>query len=85
MPRPVPNQQLIASLDVARRQMELEGYGLVANAIEVAFAIRQRGQQQSADLEIFPHPRRRQDGAGAVPAERLHRLSGAGRELGDAS
>ena len=29
MPRPVPNQQLIASLDVARRQMELEGYGLV--------------------------------------------------------
>jgi arginine decarboxylase len=36
-----PNQQLIASLDVARRQMELEGYGLVYNAIEVALAIRQ--------------------------------------------
>jgi len=36
-----PNQQLIASLDVARRQMELEGYGLVANAIEIAMAIRQ--------------------------------------------
>ena len=36
-----PNQQLIASLDVARRQMELEGYGLVSNAIEVAMAIRQ--------------------------------------------
>jgi arginine decarboxylase len=36
-----PNQQLIASLDVARRQMELEGFGLVANAMEVAFAIRQ--------------------------------------------
>jgi arginine decarboxylase len=35
-----PNQQLIASLDVSRRQMELEGYGLVANAMEVAFAIR---------------------------------------------
>ena len=31
-----PNQQLIASLDVARRQMELEGYGLVMNAIEIA-------------------------------------------------
>ena len=31
-----PNQQLIASLDVARRQMELEGYGLVLNAIEIA-------------------------------------------------
>src|SRR3982751_2133481 len=35
-----PNQQLIGSLDVARRQMELEGYGLVANAIEIALAIR---------------------------------------------
>jgi arginine/lysine/ornithine decarboxylase len=36
-----PNQQLIASLDVARRQMELEGYGLVHNAIQVALSIRQ--------------------------------------------
>jgi arginine decarboxylase len=35
-----PNQQLIASLDVSRRQMELEGYGLVANAMEIALAIR---------------------------------------------
>ncbi|MGG4606328.1 beta-eliminating lyase-related protein [Paenalcaligenes sp. Me131] len=35
-----PNQQLIASLDVARRQMELEGYGLVNNAIQIAFDIR---------------------------------------------
>ncbi len=35
-----PNQQLIASLDVARRQMELEGYELVMNAIEIAFRIR---------------------------------------------
>lgn len=36
-----PNQQLIASLDVARRQMELEGYGLVMNAISIALHIRQ--------------------------------------------
>jgi arginine/lysine/ornithine decarboxylase len=36
-----PNQQLIASLDVARRQMELEGYALVHNAIEISLAIRQ--------------------------------------------
>lgn len=35
-----PNQQLIASLDVARRQMELEGYGLVSNAIQIALDIR---------------------------------------------
>lgn len=42
-----PNQQLIASLDVARRQMELEGYGLVANAIETAMSIRK---------EVNSHP-----------------------------
>ncbi len=35
-----PNQQLIASLDIARRQMELEGYGLVMNAIEISLKIR---------------------------------------------
>jgi arginine decarboxylase len=35
-----PNQQIIASLDIARRQMELEGYGLVANAMEIALKIR---------------------------------------------
>ncbi len=35
-----PNAQIIASLDVARRQMELEGYELVMRAIEVAFGIR---------------------------------------------
>lgn len=35
-----PNQQLIASIDLARRQMELEGYSLVNNAIKVALTIR---------------------------------------------
>jgi len=35
-----PNQQIIASLDLARRQMELEGYELVMRAFEIAFAIR---------------------------------------------
>lgn len=42
-----PNQQLIASMDVARRQMELEGYGLVLNAIEIALDIRR---------EVNAHP-----------------------------
>jgi arginine decarboxylase len=42
-----PNQQLIASLDVARRQMELEGYALVHNAIEIALSIRR---------EVATHP-----------------------------
>ena len=35
-----PNQQIIASLDVARRQMELEGYELTMRAAEISFRIR---------------------------------------------
>jgi arginine decarboxylase len=42
-----PNAQIIASLDVARRQMELEGYELVMRAIEIALAIRR---------EVSEHP-----------------------------
>ena len=48
-----PNQQLIASLDVARRQMELEGYGLVHNAIEVALAIRQAVAEHPLTRKYF--------------------------------
>jgi arginine decarboxylase len=42
-----PNAQIIASLDVARRQMELEGYELVMRAIEIALTIRR---------EVTEHP-----------------------------
>ncbi len=35
-----PNLQLIASLDIARRQMELEGYGLTLNMTDIALRIR---------------------------------------------
>jgi arginine decarboxylase len=35
-----PNLQLIASLDIARRQMELEGYGLTVQMTDVALRIR---------------------------------------------
>jgi arginine decarboxylase len=42
-----PNLQIIASLDVARRQMELEGYGLVRNAVQLAIQLRR---------EISTHP-----------------------------
>ena len=37
-----PNLQIIASLDVARRQMELEGYELVGRAIQLALEIRRQ-------------------------------------------
>jgi len=42
-----PNLQIIASLDVARRQMELEGYELVNRAIQLALDIRK---------EVKSHP-----------------------------
>ncbi|ANN67038.1 beta-eliminating lyase-related protein [Bordetella bronchialis] len=42
-----PNAQIIASMDVARRQMELEGYELVMRAIEIALAVRR---------EVAAHP-----------------------------
>jgi arginine decarboxylase len=37
-----PNYQIVASLDLARRQVDLEGYGLVERAYEVAYALRRR-------------------------------------------
>jgi arginine/lysine/ornithine decarboxylase len=42
-----PNLQIIASIDVARRQMELEGYELVNRAIQLALDIRR---------EVNSHP-----------------------------
>jgi arginine decarboxylase len=42
-----PNLQIIASLDLARRQMELEGYELTMRAAEIAFRIRR---------EVNAHP-----------------------------
>jgi arginine decarboxylase len=37
-----PNYQILASLDLARRQMDLEGYGMVSRSYEIAFTIRRR-------------------------------------------
>ena len=45
----------------------------------------QGGRRQSADLEIFQRARRRQDGAGTIPLQRLHRLPRPGRQLGTGS
>jgi arginine decarboxylase len=39
-----PNYQILASLDLARRQVDLEGYALVARAYEIALTIRRRVQ-----------------------------------------
>ncbi|MDA1164786.1 MAG: ornithine decarboxylase [Planctomycetota bacterium] len=37
-----PNYQILASLDVGRRQVELEGYEMVARSIELAMMLRER-------------------------------------------
>lgn len=37
-----PNYQILASLDVGRRQVELEGYRLVAESIDLALLLRER-------------------------------------------
>jgi arginine decarboxylase len=42
-----PNYQIIASLDVGRRQMELEGYEMVQKSISLAMTLRER---------IYSHP-----------------------------
>jgi arginine decarboxylase len=35
-----PNYQIVASLDIGRRQLELEGYGLVQRQVELALSVR---------------------------------------------
>ena len=77
-----PNQQLIASLDVARRQMELEGYGLVMNAIEIALRIREAVNTHPLISQLFPRARRRRDDPGRVPAVGVQGLPRARDHLG---
>lgn len=57
-----PNLQIIASIDLARRQMELEGYELVQRAIQLAVEIRH---------EINSHPVISRYFRAATPAEMI--------------
>ena len=59
-----PNAQIIASLDVARRQMELEGYELVMRAIEISLAIRREIDRAPPHFQVLPCVGRRCNGAG---------------------
>jgi arginine decarboxylase len=65
-----PNLQIIASLDIARRQMELEGYELVIKATDLALRIRQQVNTHPLISRYF----RVLGPAEMVPAE--HRESG---------
>jgi len=65
-----PNLQIIASIDLARRQMELEGYELVQRALQLAIEIRR---------EINNHPLISRYFHAATPAEmipEIYRASG---------
>ncbi len=57
-----PNLQIIASLDVARRQMELEGYELVQRAMQLAIEMRR---------EVNQHPLISKYFKAATPAEMI--------------
>src|SRR4026208_430686 len=65
-----PNLQLIASLDVARRQAELEGYELVGRAIELPLILRREVNKHPLISKYFTIATNAQ----MVPAE--HRASG---------
>ncbi len=49
-----PNYQILASLDLARRQFELEGYGMVTRAYEIALTLRRR---IASDALLAPYMR----------------------------
>jgi arginine decarboxylase len=48
-----PNYQILASLDVGRRQVELEGYELVQHSTELAMTLRERIAKQPHLAEYF--------------------------------
>ena len=62
-----PNAQIIASMDVARRQMELEGYELVMRAIEIALAIRRAVAEHPIISKYFHVLGADAHGAGRIP------------------
>src|SRR5262249_13418480 len=57
-----PNYQILASLDVGRRQAELEGYELVQRSFHLAMSIRQR---------LASHPLLRKYFTALVPADMI--------------
>jgi arginine decarboxylase len=65
-----PNYQILASLDVGRRQVELEGYELVEQSVSLAMTLRER-IQECEDLQKYFQVLKVRD---LVPAE--HRPSG---------
>ena len=78
-----PNLQLIASLDVARRQAELEGYELVGRSIELSLILRREVNRHPLISKYFTHRDQCPDGAGGVSGQRIRGLPCRRRELED--
>ncbi|MCY1020049.1 aminotransferase class I/II-fold pyridoxal phosphate-dependent enzyme [Pyxidicoccus sp. MSG2] len=72
-----PNHQLVASLDLARRQMDLEGFAMVKEAYQLALRMRERMRENPLLHRYF----RMLDVDDLVPRE--YRASGLERYVGD--
>src|SRR4029078_312606 len=73
-----PNLQLIASLDVARRQAELEGYELVGRAIELSLILRREVNRHPLISKYFTIATNAQMGPAEYRASGLEELPAGG-------
>ncbi len=80
-----PNLQIIASLDVARRQMELEGYDLVGNAMQLAIQLRREINGHPLISKYFSVRYARRDDPGGVPGVGIPELHRRGHDPGRTS
>ena len=77
-----PNLQIIATLDVARRQMELEGYELVNRAIQLALDFRREVNSHPLISKYFRMLGADANDSGGVPKFGICGLPDSRRELG---
>ena len=69
-----PNLQLIASLDVARRQAELEGYELVGRSIELSLILRREVNKHPLISKYFRIATNAQMVPARAPGQRIRGL-----------
>ena len=81
-----PNQQLMASLDLARRQVDIEGFSMVRSAYKMALAFRQRVRADRLISSVVHDLGRGRPGARGVPGDRRAAISrGPDRSIGGTS
>ena len=76
-----PNYQILASLDVGRRQVELEGFELVKKQLEMAMVLREKVADAPAAEPLLPLPDRQGHDPARIPQERHRGLLRAGQGL----